>query len=350
MNNPGKYSGLDFDWVTYAEKALTRACRQALASYQASHEVRKLQLGSSYLRLDNWFNTDVIPSKDVFFLDTRRPFPFENSLFHYVFSEHHIEHLSFEEGLFTLQECYRVLVPGGKFRIATPDLTTLLSLYTSEPDEMQSRYVQFIAKNFIPKASTNLPAFVINNAFRNWGHQFIYDQATLQWVMEQAGFVEITRTSPGESGDEHLRGIEQHGLPHGDEGIKRFETIVLEEKRPLLTEEKRPVLAKVKVDQSEKENQQRYEVGVMCSGSLSQDDPRWAQAYQLGKLLAQEAIRASWRLSAAEHTKRVAERWVCQCGPGTVSSRIPGIHSCAGLKVSGSAWTMLYSVTQSLYC
>jgi SAM-dependent methyltransferase len=234
MENPQRYSGLGVEWAFYAEKALTRACKQALITYLADHPAPKLQLGSSYLRLDGWFNTDVIPSKEVAFLDSRQPFPFEDSVFAYVFSEHQLEHVSFEEGLFTLRECYRVLQPDGKIRLAMPDLTPLLALFSSpEPNAIQRRYMEFIAEKFIPAAvPAHLPVFVINNAFQDWGHKFLYDQATLQWSMEQAGFVDITRTVPGESEDEHLRGIEQHGLPPGDADINNFETMVLEGRRP----------------------------------------------------------------------------------------------------------------------
>ncbi len=74
---------------------------------------------------------------------------------------------------------------------------------------------------------------MINNAFRDWGHQFIYDRATLQSAMEEVGFVDITRYAPGESDDEVLRGIESHGKAVGNADMNLFETMVLEAKRPI---------------------------------------------------------------------------------------------------------------------
>jgi hypothetical protein len=53
--------------------------------------------------------------------------------------------------------------------------------------------------------------FVINNAFRNWGHQFLYDRTLLKSMLEEVGFSDITFVAPGESEDKHLRGIETHG-------------------------------------------------------------------------------------------------------------------------------------------
>jgi hypothetical protein len=70
--------------------------------------------------------------------------------------------------------------------------------------------------------------FVINNAFRNWGHQFLYDRTLLKGMLEEVGFGDITSVRPGESEDKHLRGIETHGQFIGDEAMNQFETMVLE--------------------------------------------------------------------------------------------------------------------------
>jgi hypothetical protein len=55
-----------------------------------------------------------------------------------------------------------------------------------------------------------------------------YDQQTLRRILEDAGFVDIVRWEPGESGDPALRGVESHGRALGDEDVNRFETLVLE--------------------------------------------------------------------------------------------------------------------------
>jgi len=219
----------------YHRLALGRASSQALQSYFESHSIRKLQLGTGINKLEGWFNTDITPSSpEVFFLDSTKTFPFEDTTFHYIFSEHHFEHITYDEGSQTLRECYRVLLPGGKIRIATPNLAALIGLYTPTPNRLQQHYIRFITDAFLPMARGYTPAFVINNAFRNWGHQFLYDQATLQTAMEDAGFVDITPVTPGESTDEHLHNIEKHGEFIGDEAINKFETMVLEGSVPSL--------------------------------------------------------------------------------------------------------------------
>ena len=226
--------------ITYSQANLRRkrawmhTSAQSTEAYLASHEVRKLQLGTGTNVLEGWLNTDLSPSSaSVFYLDTTRHFPFDDATFDYVFSEHHIEHITYDEGLFALRECYRVLKPGGTIRLATPDLGVLLSLYTPEPDERQQRYIRFIAEHFLPGSQAPQPVFVINNAFRNWGHQFLYDRTTLQQVLTEAGFLDISFTRPGESNNSHLRQLEKHGQFIGDEEINQFETMVVEGKRQI---------------------------------------------------------------------------------------------------------------------
>lgn len=205
---------------------------RAIRRYLRSHQIRKLEIGAWPNIREGWLHTDVYPtSGEIVFLDAKRPFPFEDGTFDYVFSEHLIEHLTYKEGLFMLGECYRVLKPGGKIRIATPDLETLIGLYAAEKRELQQRYIRWVTDRFLPEVGVYRESFVINNAFRNWGHQFIYDCATLQSAMEEVGFVDITRHTVGESDDEALRGIESHGKSCGSEEMNRFETMVLEAKR-----------------------------------------------------------------------------------------------------------------------
>lgn len=206
---------------------------RTVKAYLRSHKVHNLQIGAGANILDGWLNTNEAKfSSRVIFLDAAKAFPFEDSTFDYIFSEHQIEHLTFQEGQFMLRECMRVLKPGGKIRIATPDLEMLLGLYASQQNEIQQRYIKWIGDAYSPQGGACGAVFVINNAFYNWEHRFLYDPATLRDILGKAGFVDITRYPPGESDDEVLRGIEHHGKAIGDEEMNRFETMVLEGRRP----------------------------------------------------------------------------------------------------------------------
>ncbi|MGB3204746.1 MAG: methyltransferase domain-containing protein [Crinalium sp.] len=47
--------------------------------------------------------------------------PFDDNSLSYIFSEHFFEHLFFDEALSLLQECQRILKPGGVIRTCVPD-------------------------------------------------------------------------------------------------------------------------------------------------------------------------------------------------------------------------------------
>ena len=73
---------------------------------------------------------------------------------------------------------------------------------------------------------------MLNNEFRDWGHPFIYDEATHRGAVEEAGFVDVVPCAPGQSGEEALRGIECHGRVVRNEEMNSFETMVLEARKP----------------------------------------------------------------------------------------------------------------------
>lgn len=206
-----------------------------ISVYLEKEDVRRLHLGSSNNFMKGWLNSDLMPhngfdsnANAYIYLNATKPFPLEDNTFDYVFSEHMIEHISYPEGGMMLQECYRVLRPGGKIRIATPDLEVILGLYSSAKTPEQKEYIAWITDRFLPNIDEYNEVFVINNAFRNWGHKFIYNREVLKDLLERTGFKEIKTYSVGESEDANLMNLEAHGRRMKNEPMNKFETMVLE--------------------------------------------------------------------------------------------------------------------------
>jgi predicted SAM-dependent methyltransferase len=92
---------------------------------------------------------DALPLlPDVLYLDATRRFSFKDAAFDYIFSEHMIEHISYQHSLNMLAECRRVLQPSGKIRISTPDLNFLINLYRDDKSELQQRYIKWSTRAF----------------------------------------------------------------------------------------------------------------------------------------------------------------------------------------------------------
>jgi predicted SAM-dependent methyltransferase len=211
----------------------------SIRRYLATHAVRKLQIGAGPNALDGWLNADFTPQRpsDIF-MDATRPFPLPANSFDLVFSEHMIEHVPFSSGRRMIAECYRVLRPGGRIRIATPNLEQIVGLRTPVPSVEQRQYVSWAIANHASFAlETDMreniyrPAYVINNFFWDFGHYFVYDLETLVATLRVAGFLDAVVCAPGESSVPDLCGLESHGALIGEE-CNRFETMVVEARKP----------------------------------------------------------------------------------------------------------------------
>ena len=203
-----------------------------IKSYLNNNSSRKLHIGAGDNFLQGWLNTDIhYRYKKVAFLNAARVFPFEDNTFDYIFSEHQIEHITYPQAKFMLNECFRILKPNGKIRISTPNLKTLVSLCDDDKNKLKERYIHWLTDNYLPelaKEQKYSATYAINNAYSRWGHKFIYDYETLSRVLEDIGFDDFNLCDYGESSDEILKGIESHHNAAKDLEMVIFETFTLE--------------------------------------------------------------------------------------------------------------------------
>lgn len=78
----------------------------------------------------DWVNVDLVPmSGSVIAYDVSNGLPFGDEHFDAVYHSHVLEHLSPESGRALIDECQRVLRPGGVIRVVVPDLEQIAKLY-----------------------------------------------------------------------------------------------------------------------------------------------------------------------------------------------------------------------------
>ena len=204
------------------------ARKHKINAYLKGNQPKKLHLGASNSSLPGWLNSDVLPTdRSMVYLDATQRFPMNDNAFDYIMAEHMIEHIAYDDAVKMLRECHRVLKPGGRIRVATPDLEVLIGLHSVEKTDSQKQYIEWIVNECKLATAICKDVFVINNAFRAWGHCFLYDRETLKATMEAAGFVYATFHKPGDSEDPTLKGVESHGKIISEE-INQFETFVVE--------------------------------------------------------------------------------------------------------------------------
>ena len=207
--------------------------------------MKKLHLGCAYNILNGWVNIDhpEAPRKKI---AARKPHlvhkmditrregehsweHFEDDSVSRIYTEHTIEHIHYNEAKVMLQQCYRVLINGGRIRIATPDLKFLIDLYNTNKTSVQKQYIEYSCNNssfdFVPYP---IDTFVINNFVRDWGHIFIYDVRTLSELLIDCGFTDIRKYSIGKSHTKEFKNIDNKR----DKEFYNVETFVVEARVP----------------------------------------------------------------------------------------------------------------------
>jgi len=167
---------------------------------------------------------DMSIRSQVSLLDVTKTFPYDNNSVDFILAEHLIEHITYKQAEFMLSECSRVLKKTGVLRISTPDINFIMNLI--EPNDINNQYIDFISSKFLSNEEAT-SIHVINNAFRNWGHQFLYDEKTIMNLAEKCNMV-AKKVTYGVSDYPELNNIEQHGENIGNIPLTIAECIVFE--------------------------------------------------------------------------------------------------------------------------
>ena len=153
-----------------------------------------LQLGCGTKPFRNWLNVDQVPfNPEVVGYDLRKGLkPFPSNAFNYVYHEHFFEHLERREGQRILQECFRVLKPGGTIRIAMPDLDRAIRGYlagwSDEENEILTERKELYGDQLL-----GTPGEALDTILRGWSHKFVYGEKDIRKMLELNGFVNIQR-------------------------------------------------------------------------------------------------------------------------------------------------------------
>lgn len=152
----------------------------------------KLNLGSFTTMFHNgWINMDVAKldqwatGNGYRFIqhDVRNGLPYDDNVVDLVYSSHMLEHLTYNDGLKALTECYRVMKPGATIRIAVPDAKILTNLYVQGKLNTLDEVNDGCAG--IPLEANKLFELLLNN------HHAIYDVENLSNLLGRAGFAEV---------------------------------------------------------------------------------------------------------------------------------------------------------------
>jgi len=150
----------------------------------------KLNIGCGKVYFpQEWLNIDQLPQpvgvSNYMCLDVIKTFPFKN--IELIYSEHFIEHLAKADGISFIRNCFNSLISGGILRIATFDLDELVdNCHSANPDWKEYCMAEEIGLGHMSKCE------FLNAAFRNWGHNYVYNREDLMDIFRKGGFTKIT--------------------------------------------------------------------------------------------------------------------------------------------------------------
>jgi SAM-dependent methyltransferase len=184
----------------------------------------RLHLGAGDVRFLGWYNLDLSRGYDL-----RDGLPgWADATVDAVYSCHLLEHLSYAEGQFLLEEIYRVLRPGGVARLGVPDFRLFVEAYVADDLEFSRNYFR---RYVPPRAPAGLPdpagaelrdfagfgpiAGLLGIVY-GWDHRSVYDERVLRTLLRRAGFTpdDIFRSAFGHDSMADLHLLDRHFADH----------------------------------------------------------------------------------------------------------------------------------------
>jgi predicted SAM-dependent methyltransferase len=154
-----------------------------------------IELGSGNRKgTGGWITLDITKDCDIAW-DLRNGLPFPDASVAGIYSSHFFEHLSYKETQVLLDECKRVLAPGGTFSICVPIARLFIEAYFKPESADKNRLL-----GYKPACNNTTSMDFINYvAYMDGHHKYMFDEQNLLHILEAKGFrnVRLRPFQPG---------------------------------------------------------------------------------------------------------------------------------------------------------
>lgn len=125
----------------------------------------------------------------------RRPWPLKDASVDFFFCSQVLEHFERWEARDILREAHRALRKGGVIRVAVPDARLICRVYLEEEAKGVPRAGRELSHRIWGHPKDEEPLGWVARFRRRFirGHQWLYDEAEMRRLMDEAGFTEIRR-------------------------------------------------------------------------------------------------------------------------------------------------------------
>ena len=162
----------------------------------------KLHLGCGSKILKGWVNIDLKPREGVTVLRLPDGLKhFKDGSVRFIYASHIVEHLDYRtEAPALVKECYRLLAPGGVWRIMVPGIERILRAYVTDDAEFFKGQAQRH-----PAWCTTKLEHLMYALQQDGRHKYGYDFETMSKLLSAGGFQTIIHSDFNKSQAETLR-------------------------------------------------------------------------------------------------------------------------------------------------
>lgn len=126
--------------------------------------------------------------------DLRRGLPLADDSCNFIYSSHFFEHLDYRDGLRLMRDCYRVLGPGGTFRVSLPNFKALFDAYLRADNNYVDLINIYDVNPDLEPGTDTLVDHVNYGAYQHGEHKCIYDEEKLTLILRRIGFTSVAES------------------------------------------------------------------------------------------------------------------------------------------------------------
>jgi hypothetical protein len=156
--------------------------------------------------------TTVFPAA-VRFGDIVRGLPIPDGSVQGVYASHVLEHLSYADFWTALDRTFRLLGPGGIFRLVVPDLKSRAQKYLERLESGQAEANSWFMRSarLGSESASRGPVELARSLIGRSAHLWMWDESSLAAALDKTGFVNIRRCRFGDCKDGNFRLVEDAG-------------------------------------------------------------------------------------------------------------------------------------------
>ncbi|MEM6285232.1 MAG: methyltransferase domain-containing protein [Chloroflexota bacterium] len=178
----------------------TATAKRQFAQFNNASNLR-LNLGCGFDIREGWLNVDIEnwkkrkPDATGAFVahDLRRPLPLPDQSCDYIYSSHFWEHLDYQTGYAMMQDVFRMLKPGGTFRVVVPDYLKYSAAYVNGDDAFFTTLENAMPDGWVRRVpGAECVTDHMHFLAYQWGeHKCLYDPERMEKMLKVAGFTDV---------------------------------------------------------------------------------------------------------------------------------------------------------------